>query len=97
MKNRPWCCCEHCCTPLMTFHDHVDITKQESGKSIFCWGKNTNIKFTYNEVEHNNDLNLCVYTPLKGCIRFQTNKEDWELLKIGCERGLQKLQDLENK
>lgn len=38
---------------------------------------------------------LCMYTPLKGVLRYQVNKEDVELFKIGAERMLEKLGDLE--
>jgi len=93
--SRPWCCMDRKCTPLINFHDHKDISIPEEGKSIFCWGKmDKMIKFNYNGVEHNNDINFCCYTPLKGCIKFQVNKDDLELLKIGCARAFEKFSEI---
>ena len=49
------------------------------------------IEFTYDGEKHVNDLGTCFYTPLKGVIRFQMNKEDWVWLKVSAECALAKL------
>ena len=38
------------------------------------------VSFTYDGVEHENNLNHCDYTPLKGMIRWQENADDWRYL-----------------
>jgi hypothetical protein len=54
------------------------------GESMFCWGcMAAPVTFTYDGVEHTNDLSACVFTPLKGVIRFQENENDWWLMQTG--------------
>jgi hypothetical protein len=36
------------------------------GESWFCFGRAPEVVFTYDGVEHTNDLRSCTYTPLKG-------------------------------
>ena len=95
---RPWCCLEKRCIPLINFHGLKDIKVAEPGKSIFCWGKlDHEIKFTYDGEEHANDCNFCIYTPLKGVIKTQMNIEDFEILRIGSTRAVEKIQDIISK
>lgn len=50
--------------------------------------------FTYDGVEHANDLNSCHYSALKGVIRFQENKDDWENLLAAYTRALMRVKDI---
>ena len=80
---RPWCCPEPRCLPLLNLrdHDYKDVSVPEPGESFFCWGMMPEpVSFTYDGVEHTNDLNSCTYTALKGVIRFQENEADWDAL-----------------
>lgn len=80
---RPWLCPEPRCTPLLNLRDgdYADITKPEPGQTFVCWGMMEQpVEFTYDGVEHPNDLNDCHYTPLKGLIRYQENAADWNVL-----------------
>lgn len=97
--NKPWICPEPCCCPVYQAKDsdYSDITISESGHSFLCLGRMRSfIEFSYNRVLHQNYLSTCMYTPLKGLIRFQENKADWQLLKTSYERALEKLKEIED-
>lgn len=97
MPSRPWCCPEPKCTPIFQLKDsdYPDITVPTSGESWFCFGyMDRAVRFSYDGVEHKNDLNSCTYTVLKGVIRFQENEDDWEGLAIAYRRAFEKLQDI---
>lgn len=97
MPKRPWCCPAPTCTPIFQRTDvaYPDITVPESGQSFFCWGMMEHpVRFMYDGVQHENDLNFCTYTALKGVIRFQENEPDWENMEIGYRRARQKLHDI---
>lgn len=82
-EQRPWCCLEPKCKPLLNLRDgdYKDISISEPGHSWTCWGEMEQpLEFTYDGVRHINDLNCCHYTPLKGVIRWQENVADWEVL-----------------
>lgn len=92
MQERPWCCTEHRCEPAVISHDHKDLSIQESGKSILCWGRMPRlVEFVYDGVVHSNDLNMCFYTPLKGSVRFNVNAGDLELFRMGSATMLQRI------
>jgi hypothetical protein len=95
--NRPWCCPEPRCRPIFQLKDsdYEDIAQPVPGESFFCFGMmDRSVKFSYDGVEHENDLNSCSYTALKGVIRFQENEADWEALEIGYRRARQKVKDI---
>ena len=49
----------------------------DRGASYTCWGKMTKPHlFIERETEHVNPYSYCVYTPLKGHIRFFVNSDD---------------------
>jgi hypothetical protein len=50
------------------------------------------VAFSYDGSEHQNDLNHCDYTPLKGIIRWQENEDDWLAAERFYGRARQKLQ-----
>ena len=84
--ERPWCCPEPRCKPL----EQVGEPKRDSpGESWFCLGCMPEpTTFVYDGCSHTNDLNTCVYSPLKGVIRFQENADDWFLMAHAYQRGL---------
>lgn len=95
--KRPWCCPEPRCSPVFQLKDsdYADITVAVPGESFSCFGMmDRNVPFIYDGVEHNNDLNSCSYTALKGVIRFQENEADWEALEIAYRRARQKVNDI---
>jgi hypothetical protein len=49
------------------------------------------VAFSYDGSEHNNDLNHCDYTPLKGVIRWQENEDDWVAVQRFFATALRKL------
>ena len=97
MPKRPWCCPEPRCAPVYQVKDsdYEDIATPNPGESFFCFGMmDRPIKFNYDGVEHENDLNSCSYTALKGVIRFQENLDDWEWMEIAYRRARQKVKDI---
>jgi len=49
----------------------------DKGASSFCYGKMAQEhKFIEKETEHINNFSHCLYTPLKGIIRFFLNEDD---------------------
>jgi hypothetical protein len=80
---RPWCCPEPRCDPLWQLRDGdaqpLDIA--QPGQTWSCWGRlSAEVLFTYDGVEHANDLKSCHYTALKGVVAYQENRADWEAL-----------------
>lgn len=88
MSERPWCCPEPRCAPLHLLRDGDARTGVEPGESFVCFGSAPEVAFTYDGVQHVNDLRSCHFSPLKGLVAFQENREDWEALKAGYWRAL---------
>ena len=81
LNNRPWCCPEQRCRVVYQYSDNPDLSRQEAGDSFSCFGEMERpVAFVYDGVPHENNLNSCHYTPLKGLIRWQENRDDWGLL-----------------
>lgn len=90
--ERPWCCPERRCAPL---HREGVADPDRPGESWTCFGRMpAPVSFTYAGNEHTNDLNRCVFTPLKGLIRFQENAADWALDVYAIETALGILLDI---
>lgn len=90
---RPWCCPEPRCMPIHNIQ--VERDKATPGDSFVCFGVGLReVPFSYDGVEHSNDLNHCDYTPLKGVIRFQENADDWRAAVNLYNRALNKLKEL---
>lgn len=86
MVERPYCCPEPRCDPLT---NEGYEGPERPGCSWSCFGKMpTPLSFTYDSEVHVNSLNRCVYTPLKGLVRFQENATDWALDIFVTERAL---------
>ena len=84
---RPWCCPEPSCKPI-----HNDQVEGEPtpGVSFICFGKMARpVTFIYDGESHDNDLNHCDYTPLKGIIRWQENVDDWRYVVAQYQRALE--------
>lgn len=83
VRERPKLCpCPRTCDPIWNGmvsdprikDEEADMSQGYSGE---CIGKMKEpIAFIYGGAEHRNDCNRCVFTPLKGIIRFQENWED---------------------
>jgi hypothetical protein len=90
--ERPYCCPEPRCTPIHNHGDGESLAQPRPGQSFTCLGKMPReIEFAYDGSDHRNDLNRCVYTPLKGIIRFQENVEDWRCERTVLAVGLRNL------
>jgi hypothetical protein len=79
-KSRPPLCpCANSCQPVyntLADDDRMktgDLNEGYSGDCIGCGDKSV---FVVGGQTHTNDMNHCVFTPLKGVIRFQVNRED---------------------
>jgi len=90
VATRPKLCpCPRTCTPLYNSmvcdsrikDEEADMSQGYSGE---CVGKMTQeVEFVYGGAPHKNDVNRCVFTPLKGIIRFQENADDlWSSLLL---------------
>lgn len=57
--------------------ENDDLREPVLGLSWWCLGRMAEPRtFTYDGVEHTNDLNDCHYSPLKGVIRWEENEDD---------------------
>ena len=95
---RPRMCPEPVCRPLVQYPGYTreqresGVREWERGESWFCWGVMPEVvTFTYGGVEHPNDLRSCVFTPIKGLISFQENRDDWWGLRLQYDRALEQL------
>ena len=94
--KRPWCCPEQRCRVVYQYSDNPDLSKQEAGDSFSCFGEMERpVAFVYDGVPHENNLNSCHYTPLKGLIRWQENRDDWMLLSRMYATALKQLTESE--
>jgi len=60
---------------------NLGIKDFQNGGSVFCVGEIVNpsfVTFTAGTTLHENDTNLCIYTPLKGWLRFNMNLRDFD-------------------
>ena len=100
MIKRPWCCLDPDCIPLHQLKDweYPDLSVREPGQSWLCLGKMPKpVAFTYEGVEHENNLNECSHTPLKGIIRNQGNRQDWAALAATYQIALGALSSMEHE
>lgn len=101
VATRPKLCpCPRTCQPLYNSmvcdsrikDEEADMSQGYSGE---CVGKmSQEIEFIYGDAPHKNDVNHCVFTPLKGIIRFQENADDLWSAKILISRVLDVLRPL---
>ena len=81
MAKRPRLCVENECQPLCNMMDQTPDDYIEKGGSGDCIGfLDPPVTFIYKETTHTNNLSHCVFTPLKGMIRYQINAGDaWRI------------------
>lgn len=75
----PLCPCPVSCQPMynsMADDDRLKVGDLDEGYSGECIGKAQPTEYVVGGQVHHNDMNHCVFTPLKGVIRFQINPED---------------------
>jgi len=71
---RPSWCYDYVAEILYTSYNEKGCVE---GYSSFCYGKMNEPRIdTYKEVEHENNICHCYYTPFKGAIRFFINDGD---------------------
>lgn len=102
VATRPKLCpCQRTCSPIFNSmvadsrikDEEADMNQGYSGE---CVGKMSEaIEFIYGGSPHRNDLNRCVFTPLKGIIRFQECAGDIESSLLILNRTLDKIQPLQ--
>jgi len=102
VATRPKLCpCPRTCTPIYNSMVCDARIKDESadmaqGYSGECIGKMSEaVEFIYGGSPHKNDMNRCVFTPLKGIIRFQENADDFWSSIILLSRALDVLKPIE--
>ena len=97
--NRPHLCpCKETCQPIynaLAFDDRVQTGDLNEGYSGDCIGRSEPLEYTIGGQKHINDLNHCIFTPLKGIIRFQVNKDDLHLMSNMCRAVLAKVDPIE--
>ena len=72
--NRPTICFDKDCEIIITDFTEASF---DQGFSFVCYGKmKKKHLFIERETKHENDISRCVYTPLKGMIRFFECFED---------------------
>ena len=74
MAERPELCPDNRCEPLFTDFDKGHF---EKGYSFGCVGKLAEPhEFRWREITHRNTHSHCLYSPMKGLIRFLITPED---------------------
>lgn len=91
--ERPWCCPETRCRPIHQLAGSDEpLSVPTPGESWLCFGKmDEPVVFTYDGVDHTNDLRSCWYTALKGVVANQENADDWRALRNAYVRALSAL------
>ena len=80
-ENRPCLCFDKTCKILYNVYDEEYHNK---GYSYFCFGKLKEPHvFMEKECKHINEYCYCVYTPLKGVLRFYINENDAWIYQLG--------------
>lgn len=83
-ENRPKTCFDPNCKILWSNYNKEAI---EEGFSFDCFGKMQHPHlFTAEKCEHVNEYSHCIFTPLKGHIRFFINEDDAWAMYQGCAR-----------
>lgn len=89
--DRPRLCPEPRCSPIFQWGD---VSGQDAGESWMCFGRMPEeIVFTYAGNDHTNDLRSCHFTPLKGLIAYQENRDDWWAIERAYRRAREKLDE----
>ena len=94
-KSRPLICpCKETCTPIwngLAFDTRIITGDLNEGYSGDCIGKSQLLTYTVGGNEHINDMNQCIFTPLKGIIRMMINLGDIEAMYMMSQSVLSEL------
>ncbi len=94
-KSRPLICpCKETCTPIwngLAFDTRIITGDLNEGYSGDCIGKSQLLTYTVGGNEHVNDMNQCIFTPLKGIIRMMINLGDIEAMYMMSQSVLSEL------
>ncbi len=83
--RRPWFCPNPSCE---WFYQAQVYDPPRLGESGDCFGRmDRPIPFTYDGVEHVNDIYQCQYSPLKGVVCWQVNREDLDAFRAVYENA----------
>ena len=81
-RTRPQLCpCPRSCKPIynaLAFDERIETGDLSEGYSGDCIGQTVAREYIVNGNLHTNDLNHCLFTPLKGIVQFQVCKDDLE-------------------
>lgn len=87
----PLCPCKETCTPIyngIANDDRLKTGDLNEGYSGDCMGRSIPLEYMVGGNLHRNDMNHCIFTPLKGVIRFQINEGDVESMVHQCKAVL---------
>jgi hypothetical protein len=94
-RSRPALCpCPNSCMPIyngLAFDERVKTGDLNEGYSGDCIGKGDESVYIVGGETHTNDMNHCVFTPLKGIVRFQINEGDVDAMLQMCQAVLHAL------
>ena len=97
-KSRPPLCpCKETCSPLwngLADDSRLKTGDLNEGYSGDCVGKSKPLEYVVGGQVHINDMNQCIFTPLKGVIRFQIEKGDIEAMLMMCKAVLHEIDPL---
>lgn len=102
VRERPKLCpCPRTCEPIwnaMVADPRIKDEQADMGDQGYsgdCVGRMKEpFTFVYGGATHTNDCNHCVFTPLKGIIRFQVTWEDLGNMMMMCAKALDVLRPL---
>ena len=79
-RARPILCpCSKSCLPIfngMAGDDRIKTGDMMEGYSGDCIGQGDRVEYVVGGHVHRNDMNHCIFTPLKGVIRYNINEDD---------------------
>lgn len=80
----PLCPCPLYCTPLCNQLEgdrRLKTGDLDEGYSGGCIGKSKSHSYVVNGQVHENDLNCCIFSPIKGIILFRVCRKDLEIMR----------------
>ncbi len=95
LPARPWCCPEPRCLPIHQLRDYESepLDVPQPGESFICFGACKSIEFSYDGIEHKNDLRSCHHSTLKGVVAYQENETDWLFIGEAYAQALRALKE----
>ena len=92
--SNPDVCHEPNCHCINSTCYHPDILRE--GFSFFCFGRipdKERVRFQCADADHRNEYNFCVWTPMKGWVKFLVNDNDMLLMSL-IIKSWKKIRDL---